>query len=141
MDPAIERVMQRRAQAYHRVREFAKAHDDFQRLVGQDPYNVSVLSSWAWQLATCPDAKYRNGSLALDLLADIKDLDLDALAAAYAETGKYEEAIATQGRAIERLNRAPEPKSQKATEQRSKRLREKQERLTTYRARRPFRDE
>lgn len=61
----------------------------------------------AWRLSTDPDPKRRNGPLAV-LRAQVANLatgdtdvsSLDTLAAAYAEAGKYPEAVATERKAL-----------------------------------------
>lgn len=85
-------------------RNCGKAVEQF-KLVGDE---VS-LGNVAWILATCPEAKYRDGdqalALSLSLLeANGKDpTNLDNLAAAYAELGNFDAAITTQQKAIEAL--------------------------------------
>ena len=62
----------------------------------------------AWLLATCPDASLRDGEAAVRAaeaavhLADVAETR-DTLAAAYAEAGRFDEAIAQQGQAIAML--------------------------------------
>jgi tetratricopeptide (TPR) repeat protein len=67
-------------------------------------------SNLVWTLATCPDAQYRDGhkavKLALSIIKNTKNPDaphFDNLAAAYAETGNFEDAIKSQEDAIELL--------------------------------------
>jgi Flp pilus assembly protein TadD len=62
----------------------------------------------AWLLATSPEAAIRNGGEAVKLAARAVDLShgrnasmLDALAAAYADVGRFPEAVATVRRALE----------------------------------------
>ncbi|WP_420854429.1 sel1 repeat family protein [Shewanella zhuhaiensis] len=68
-----------------------------------------ALGNAAWILATCPEAKYRDGSravtLALKLLSENANdpTNLDNLAAAYAELGDFNNAVAAQQRAIAAL--------------------------------------
>ena len=72
---------------------------------------LGKIRSEAWRLSTHPDAKRRNGSLAL-LQAQVvnKALEetdaeaLDTLAAAYAEVGKFDEAIAAARKAVALAN-------------------------------------
>jgi len=73
------------------------------------PNSVNTLRMYAWLLATSPDDGVRNGRLAVDLAergARITDWTdprmLAALAAAYAEVGRFDEAIDASGRAIDR---------------------------------------
>jgi len=62
-------------------------------------------NDYAWMLATLPDAHLRNGQLALEhaklAVARVESpAYLDTLAAAYAELGRFTEAITTQEQAI-----------------------------------------
>lgn len=61
-----------------------------------------ILNNLAWSFATCPDASLRDGKRAVQLAAHACELTqykrtvfLGTLAAAYAEAGRFEEAIAT----------------------------------------------
>jgi Flp pilus assembly protein TadD len=58
-------------------------------------------------LATCPEATWRNGSQAVELAQQAEQLSggkypeiLDTLAAAYAEAGRFPEAVANAERAL-----------------------------------------
>jgi lipopolysaccharide biosynthesis regulator YciM len=60
----------------------------------------------AWVLATCPDASVRNGVKAVALVEQVEQVSqdgnplvLETLATAYAETGRFSEAIAAAERA------------------------------------------
>jgi tetratricopeptide (TPR) repeat protein len=71
------------------------------------PSDVATLCQAAWVMATSPQGSVRNGSEALSLarradqLGDGKDpRALDALAAAYAESGRYVEAVDTARKAL-----------------------------------------
>jgi tetratricopeptide (TPR) repeat protein len=139
LDPKIEMVRYRRALAYHDLKEYAKANADFTAARDLDPDYPNLLNAWAWQLATCPDAKYRDGQLALQLATKTKDMDI--LAASYAESGKFDDAVASQKRAIEQLDRGPEPTNEKAAERRAERRKQMQMRLAAFEAKRPYRDE
>ncbi len=72
------------------------------------PKNASALRKMAWVLATCPEQSVRNGAAALELaqraeqLSDGKDARIfDALAAAYAELGRFADALPAARRALE----------------------------------------
>jgi len=67
-----------------------------------------VFNNLAWLLATSPDASIRNGSRAVELAQRASQLSgernpvyLGTLAAAYAETGNFSEAIATGQHALD----------------------------------------
>jgi Flp pilus assembly protein TadD len=89
-------------------RRFAEAAAQFREAIGIDPKFAQAQSNLAWLLATSPEATVRNGGEALKLAAKAVDLShgkdasmLDALAAAYAETGRFREAVETARRALE----------------------------------------
>ena len=72
------------------------------------PGDVSVLDHLAWILATCPDTSVRNGERAVALAQRADKFSggknpsfLGTLAAAYAEAGRFSEAVATARRALE----------------------------------------
>jgi tetratricopeptide (TPR) repeat protein len=87
------------------VRE-AVAH--FETVLKLQPYNARTMSNLAWVLATCPQASVRNGSRAMELARKADRLSngqdpvvLRALAAAYAEGGRFAEAVTAARRALE----------------------------------------
>ena len=89
---------------------YDKAIDDLDEVVKVAPNSVRALRERAWILATCPDAKVRNGEQAVSSatraceLTDWKDPHcLSTLAAAHAESGQFEEAVERQQKAIELL--------------------------------------
>jgi tetratricopeptide (TPR) repeat protein len=72
-----------------------------------DPRLAKEFSDAAWALATHKDAKLRNGPIALQLAeqacqatGDQQPAILDTLAAAYAEVGRFDEAVATARKAL-----------------------------------------
>ncbi len=94
------------------------------------------LGNVAWILATCPEAKYRNGDKALKLARSLVASDhqnptsLDNLAAAYAETGDYSAAVETQQQAIHALKNSKMVNHSAEFEQR----------LQSYQQNKPFRE-
>ena len=135
LDPYIRMVLYRRGRAYYALQKYEEAERDFTAALKRRPNYPNLLASWAWQLATCPEEKFRDGPKALQLAlkANKKLVDprhIDTLAAAYAENGKFDEAIATEKTAIE-LVKYTDDQLQKAMEKR----------LELYKAKRPFRDE
>jgi len=86
---------------------YAEARSDFERAVSRAPQDPWGYNALAWMLARCPDDNFRDGTRAISLatraceLTDWEDAyPLDTLAAAYAETGRYDEAIRWQQNAI-----------------------------------------
>jgi Flp pilus assembly protein TadD len=78
------------------------------RAVRRGPDSAEARRNLAWQLATCPAASRRNGAAALEhaLLADQLSYGrspeaLDALAAAYAELGRFPDALAAAKKGLE----------------------------------------
>lgn len=73
---------------------------NFQNAQRLAPDNSQYMNTLAWIYATCPRAELRNGAKAVLLASKVCELDhrqnpktLDTLAAAYAETGRFDEAI------------------------------------------------
>ncbi|HEU0010785.1 MAG TPA: tetratricopeptide repeat protein [Verrucomicrobiae bacterium] len=89
-------------------RKFGEAISHFRRAVQLEPDSVPALNRLAWLLATHSDASMRHGADALrfatracQLTANNDPLSLNALAAAYAETGQFDQAVATAQRALD----------------------------------------
>lgn len=66
------------------------------------------LNCQAWLLATCPDQGIRNGPLAVLMAGELVAKNpsvhhLDTLAAAYAEAGRFQDAIHTQQKVLRRV--------------------------------------
>jgi tetratricopeptide (TPR) repeat protein len=109
----------------------------YQRSLKMQPDNARTLYNLAWVLATCPDASLRNGTNAVELaqranrLCGGKDPQIiGAVAAAYAETGQFPEAIAAARQALPL-----------AAAQNNTALADAlQEQIKLYQAERPFRD-
>jgi tetratricopeptide (TPR) repeat protein len=85
---------------------FAAAIEQFQKVVELNPLHITAQNNLAWLLATCPEASLRNGQKAVELAQQAVQLSggtspqiLDTLAAAYAESGRFPEAVKTARRA------------------------------------------
>ena len=79
----------------------------YEKAVGMAPRNAGWLRTLAWVLATCPEAQQRNGPRAVTLAERARELTggrdalvLATLAAAYAEAGRFPEAIETAEMAL-----------------------------------------
>jgi tetratricopeptide (TPR) repeat protein len=85
----------------------AKAIPHFREVLRLSPKNPQAANDLAWLLATNPDEKLRNGAEAVQLaeracrMTDFRNPGtLDTLAAAYAEDGRFEDALATARKAL-----------------------------------------
>ena len=114
--------------------EEAKTH--YQAALAVQPGNAYLLNNLAWVLATCPNPSVRNGAQALQLAEQAERLSggrnpsiLGTLAAAYAETGRFPEAVATAERALDLANAQTNAQVEPLRVQ-----------IQLYRASSPFRD-
>jgi len=96
--------------------KFQRAIDCFQRAIKIDSRHSRAVGDLAWLLATCPHDDLRDGARAVELAERVCQHTqykipalLDTLAAAYAETGKYPQAVsaATKALHLARQQRAP----------------------------------
>jgi Flp pilus assembly protein TadD len=86
----------------------AEAITQYQRALQIKPVYPEVQSNLAWLLATCAEASLRDGNKALELARQANELTsgnnpivLHILAAAFAETGRFEDARRNVQKAIE----------------------------------------
>ncbi|HWB59860.1 MAG TPA: tetratricopeptide repeat protein, partial [Chthoniobacteraceae bacterium] len=98
--------------AYFQKKEFQLALESFEKSLQIAPTYPSAKYHLAWFLSTCPNPALRNGKRAVELIEnDAKTsndpLLLRTLAAAYAETGRFPEAVKTAQDALEALKRFP----------------------------------
>ncbi len=118
--------------------EYRQAADLFRERLASVPGDMRACHDLAWLLATCPDNELRDGASALRLAERVCEATkfesvkaVDALAAAYAEVGRFEEAAATARRAIELASAAGKIKLTEAITAR----------LKLYESREPFRQQ
>jgi protein O-mannosyl-transferase len=96
------------ALAFLKVHRTDEALAEFQEATKLRPDWPEPLNAEAWTLATSSDDKVRNGAQAIKLAEKAAELSsrrvpaiLNTLAAAYAEAGRFDDAIATANQAIE----------------------------------------
>lgn len=95
------------ATAFAAKQQWGEAIRCWREVLEIDPNNVAAQSGLAWTLATAPDPALRNGAEALAISQHLSQTSgasnpmlLRVLAAAYAEAGRFPEAIETTERGI-----------------------------------------
>ncbi|GEM_PF-1052286 len=128
-------------QAYLGLTQLALARGDYAAALAyaakgieRSPNAAGLLNTRAWILATCPDDKLRDGKEAVALAEKACKLTqrkqhelLDTLAAAYAEAGRFDEAVQTEAEAIKL-----------ATKSKSPQVDQYKQRLAAYQAKKPY---
>jgi len=114
--------------------DYAAALDYAAKGIAQNADTPGLLNTKAWILATCPDEKLRDADQAVTLAEKACKLTqhkqhelLDTLAAAYAEAGRFDEAVKTETKAIKL-----------ATAARNQQVEEYKRRLELYKAKKPY---
>jgi len=133
LDPKFVKPYHRRGTAWESTQEYDKAIADFAEVIRLDPNHAIAYGKRAWLYATCPDARYRNGEQAVKdatkagELVDWKiPVALETLAAAYAESGDFTNAVKWQEKAVEMSTAADNSQLE--------------QRLTLYKSGKPYRE-
>ena len=92
---------------HYKTRDFHRAVAQYHRALSLDTDNVKGLNNLGWLLATCSDDTVRNGAEAIELaeracrITEFKQsFVISTLAAAYAEGGRFPEAVTTAETAL-----------------------------------------
>jgi tetratricopeptide (TPR) repeat protein len=102
IDPGLLHARLGLAEALSRQRDFEAAIAQYRSAHGIDPNDLGVMNGLAWLLATCPNDELRNPMEAVELAertckatGNQDPVLMRTLAAAYAEAGKWSDAVAT----------------------------------------------
>jgi tetratricopeptide (TPR) repeat protein len=96
-----------RGTAQLRKKQYALAVADYEKAIAVNPEYGAAYNNLAWLLATCPDAQFRDGARAVTLAEKARQLlpnrprEMDTLAAAYAEAGRFDDAVRMQRQTID----------------------------------------
>ena len=134
VEPKIE-SRQHLAGLLHQTGQHREAIAQYREVLKREPDSMETLNNLAWMLATSPDATVRNGAEAVNFaehacrLTDSKKAGMvGTLAAAYAEAGRFAEAVTTATKAAELADAAGDAPFAAANRQL----------LSLYRAGRPY---
>jgi tetratricopeptide (TPR) repeat protein len=134
LDPRYTLAFSNRGVAWAAKREYDRALTDHAEAIRLDPEFAWPYNNRAWIWATCPDAKYRDGTRAIESATRACELThwkrsqlIGTLAAAYAETGDFDAAVKWQSKA-----------NALSSDTEAKRI--GQDRLELYRERKPYRE-
>jgi protein O-mannosyl-transferase len=105
--PSLVKVRANLAQALGEWGKIADAVVEWREVVRLQPNNLRAVNQLAWAMATDPEASVRNGPEAAELAQwavklsrGLEPIPLGTLAAAYAEMGRFTEAVTIADRAI-----------------------------------------
>jgi len=117
--------------------EFQEAVEHYEAALRLKPDDPMIFNNLAWLLATCQDDRVRNGAQAVRyaeracaLTQNRQPMMLGTLAAAYAETGRFDDAMATAQKACDLA----------AQQDETGLLQKNQALLEQYRAHKPWRE-
>lgn len=107
-DPSDYAALRFRGDAYLNIGKHAEAVADFDKALAQKEDDESLLNNFAWVLCTSPDDNVRDGARALKLATKAAESSgyevphiLSTLAAAYAETGDFDNAVKWSEKSVE----------------------------------------
>ncbi len=138
LDPASFGLRYRLALTQQMLGETQEALENYEAVLRLRPAERGALNNIAWIYATHPDPQFRNGAKAVDLLRPLavaEDCDadlLDTLAAAYAEAGRFDDALQTEEMALHRAG---------GNEKTPESIGDMQRRAGLYKKRQPYLDQ
>jgi tetratricopeptide (TPR) repeat protein len=107
MNPAYVEAYNLRAECWRKLKQIDKALADFDEAIRRAPRLYLPYQEQAWILAGCPDPKYRDGKRAVESARRACELtgwtysySVGRLAAAYAEMGDFDSAVAYEEKAL-----------------------------------------
>jgi protein O-mannosyl-transferase len=108
IDPEYPEAHNNLANTLLRMGRVDEALAHYNKALEKSPQSVNTLNNFAWLLATSPEARLRNGPRAAELAeradrltAGNNPVVIATLAAAYAEVGRFPEAVKTAQRALD----------------------------------------
>ena len=109
LDPNHLSTLHAKARTLFAQGSYQTAAHEFRTVTERFPKSPRAHNAWAWFLATCPEAPYRNGVSAVIEARKACELSrwenagyIDTLAAAYAESGEFDQAVTYATRALEK---------------------------------------
>jgi len=112
LDPDNTQAYVSRAELYLASRDWGRAAADYRDAIQMDDKLGAAYQGAAWIMATCPDERYRNEELAMSAAQKALELDgdkdpryIETLAAAYANAGQYDSAVAILQTHMEKMPR------------------------------------
>jgi tetratricopeptide (TPR) repeat protein len=134
LDSKLVEAYRGRTMAYLATRDYANAAQEIEKTTRlESKHPDDIFNSLAWLQATCPDKHARNGAAAVQAATKACELTewkneayIDTLAAAYAESGDFDQAIKFQKQSLEMADAS----DRKGME----------ERLQLYQQRKPYRE-